>query len=154
MYCVRHIYNPGELCLSSYRQTYSSISTLRHIHIYWGIIKAYSRLFRHIQHSLQPSHIRILSVFRTLAYLELEAYSKHSETLKRHLQNSTIVKTVYSGIIQSYSGIIRTLCNACICRNLAFLELWNIHYPSIIVSHRIFRTLSYFQIGKSWWVFC
>ena len=154
MYCVRHIYNPGELCLSSYRRTYSSISTLRHIHIYWDIIKAYSSLFRHIQHSLQPSRICILSIFRPLAYLELEAYLKHSETLKRHLQNSTIVKTVYSGIIQSYSGIIRTLCNACICRNLAFLELWNIYYPSIIASCRIVRTLSLSQIGKSWRVFC
>ena len=63
----------------------------------------------------------------------------------RHIQNPVIVGTVYSGIIQRYSGIFRTLCNACICRNLAYLEFWNIQNPSIIASWGIFRTLSYLQ---------
>ena len=76
----------------------------------------------------------ILAIFWALAYLELEVYSKPCETLTRHIQIPGTVKTVYSGIIQPYSGIFRTLCNVCICRNLAYLEFWNIQIPSIIAS--------------------
>ena len=38
-------------------------------------------LFRHIQHSLQPSHIHNLAIFGALVYLELDGYSKPCETL-------------------------------------------------------------------------
>ena len=41
--------------------------------------------------------------------------------------------------------MFKTLCNACICRNLAYSEFWNIQNPSIIASRRIFRTLSYLK---------
>ena len=104
----------SELCLLKYIQTYSSIFS---IHSYWGIFKAYLGLFRHIQHPL----------FTTLLYseprhLEPEAYLKPCETLTRHIQNSAIVRIVYPSIIQSYSGIFRTLCNACIYRNLAYSQ--------------------------------
>ena len=33
----------------------------------------------------------------------------------RHIQNLAIVRTVYSGIIQAYSGIFRSKCYACMC---------------------------------------
>ena len=63
----------------------------------------------YIQHPVEPSHIHNLAIFRSLGYLEPEAYSKPCETLTRHIQNSVTVKTAYSGIIQLYSGIFRTL---------------------------------------------
>ena len=56
------------------------------------------------------------------------------KTLTRHIQNHIIVKKVYSGIIQSYLGIFRTICNVCTCRNLAYSEFWNIQNPSVIAS--------------------
>ena len=54
-------------------------------------------------------------VFRTLPHsnhwhLEPEAYSKRCQTLTRYVQKPAIVRTVYPGIIQPYSGIFRTLC--------------------------------------------
>ena len=49
-------------------QSYSAL--LRHIHAYWDIIKPYSDFFRHIQHSVLPSHIHNLAIFWTLAYSE------------------------------------------------------------------------------------
>ena len=98
---------------------------------YTGIFKAHSGLFRHIQHSVQPSHIHNLAIFWALAYLEPEAYLKPCETLTRHIQNP---------IIGHYSDIFRTLCNAYIHKNLAYSESWNIQNPSIVASRRILRT--------------
>ena len=74
-----------------------------------------------------------LAIFRALACLELEAYSKPCETLTRHIHNPAIVRTVYSGIIQPCSDIFRTLCNACIYRNLAYSELAYIQNPVIFM---------------------
>ena len=54
-----------------------------------------------------------------------------------------IFRALLQGIIQPYSGIFRTFCNACICRNPAYLEWWNIQDPSIIGSRHIFRALPY-----------
>ena len=62
--------------------------------------------------------------------------------MARHIQNPAI---------GYYLAIFRTLCNACICRNLPCLESWNIQNPSIIVSQRInwnlriSRTLAYLK---------
>ena len=71
-------------------------------------------------------------------------------------QSLAIVRTVYSGTIHPYSGIFRTSCNACICRNLAFSKSWNIQNSSMIAfrksepwnfdNPRIFRTLTYLII--------
>ena len=72
----------------------------------------------------------------TNPYLEPEAYLKPTETLTRHFQNPA---TGY------YSAIFRTLGNACIRRNRAYSESWNIQDPSIITSLCIFRTLSYLR---------
>ena len=87
-----------------------------------SIIKAYSHIFRHTL--CNPCILKILlAIFRALTYLELEAYSKPCETFTRNIQNLAIVRTtrtVYSGIIQSNSGIFKTLCNAYISRNLAY----------------------------------
>ena len=51
----------------------------------------------------------------------------------------------YWDIIQPYSGIFRTLCNACIFRNLVYSESCIIQYSSIIASWRTFRTLWYLR---------
>ena len=39
---------------------------------------------------------------------------------------------VYSGIIQAYSGIFRTLCNAGIFKTMGYSEPWNIQDPTYI----------------------
>ena len=95
----------SELSLFRYIQVYSTFLT--HIHAYWGIfwlIQAYSAPCVTLVY-LQHSHI-------SSRLLELEAYSKPSETLTRHIQSPAIVRTVYSSIIQPYSGMFTTLCNA------------------------------------------
>ena len=74
-------------------QLYSAL--LRHIdafHAYWHIIKAYSGLFRHIQHPVWPSYIHNLTICWALAYIELEA--KPCETLTRHIQNPAIFRHI------------------------------------------------------------
>ena len=149
IYIIRHIQDSGifrtlNAGICKHIKAYSAF--LRHIHTYWGFIEAYTSLFKHIQHPVQPLHIcATLAIFPVLAYLGLETYSKPCETFTRHMQNPAIVRTVYSGIIQSYSDIFRTFCNACKCKNLVYLESWNIQNPSIIVSWDIFITLSYLQ---------
>ena len=75
-----------------------------------------------------------LHIFTTLPYsepwhLELEAYSKPCQILTIHIKKLSIVRAVYRTIIQRYSGIFKTLCNACICRNILYTG--------------IFRTLPY-----------
>ena len=47
--------------------------------------------------------------------------------------------------MKRWPGIFRTLCNACIRRNLAYSESWNIQNSFIIASQRIFRILSYLR---------
>ena len=90
-------------------------------------------------------HLLNFVIVQALAYLEPEALSKSCETLTRHIQNPAIVRTVYSGIILPYSDIFRTWRNACICKNLTYLESWYIQNPYIIASQRIIRILSYFR---------
>ena len=70
-----------------------------------------------------------------------------------------IFRTLLKGIIQSYSGTLRTLCNACTCRNLPHWESWNILNSSINASQaysepchicenlQIFKTLTYLKPG-------
>ena len=53
-----------------YMSAYSLILSVRHIHEYWDIIKAYSGMF------MYPSVIHSLVIFWVQAYLELEAYLK------------------------------------------------------------------------------
>ena len=101
----------------------------------FSIIKAYSLILRHYL------HIHNLAIFQTLAYLEPVTYSKLCETLTRHIQNPAIVSQ--NSLFRHYSAILRTLHKACICRNLAYSESWNIENPSIIANQHIFRTLSY-----------
>ena len=58
---------------------------------------------------------------------------------------SGIFRTLPQGIIQPNSGIFRALCSACIHRNVAYSESWNIQNTSIIAYRRIFITLSYLR---------
>ena len=119
----------SELCLFRYMQEYSNI---------FSIIKAYSRILRHYY-----GIVRLIQAYS--APCVTVAYSKPCETLTRHIQNPAIVRIVYSDISKAYSGIFRTLSDACICRSLAYSESWNIQKHSIIASQRIFRTLSCFS---------
>ena len=98
-------------------------------------------LLRHIQAYSAPCVTLAYSLaifFPVLTYLEPEPYSKPCKTLTRYIQNSVIVRTVYS-------GMIRTLCNAYICRNLIYFQFWNIPNPSITSSSGIFKSLSYLR---------
>ena len=136
----RHIQHSVNSDILRYNQAYSAL--LRDINTYWGIFKAYSCLLRHIQ-----QHVLLLQIHNLanseLWHLELEAYSKLSETLTRHIQNPGIVRTVHLSTVHSYSGMLRTLCKACTSRNLVRSEFWNIQNVSIIGSRCIHRTLQY-----------
>ena len=106
---------------------------LRHIHAYWGIVKAYltpcvTLTYWKLCDIPCPSRSRAGGIFKTLWNFD-QAYSEPC-----HSQNS---------LFRHYSGIFRTLCNSCICSNLAYLKSWNIQNPSIIASLRILRTLRY-----------
>ena len=146
MYFISHIQNCGIfrtlfIRVFRYIQAYSAL-LIMHIHAYWDIIKTYLCLFMHLPNFVLPSHIHDLGIFWALAYLEREAYSKLCETLTRHIQNLAIARTVCSDIIQPYSRSFRTLCNASIWKNLAYLESWNFQNPDIFKTRHIFRTLS------------
>ena len=52
----------------------------------------------------------------------------------------------YSGILQAYSDIFRTLCNPDIFRTLAYSEPWHIQKSGIFRIRDIFRTLAYSEI--------
>ena len=68
----------------------------------------------------QPCHIPSPGIFRTWSIFKtLQKFHQAYSVL-------SIVRIAYSGIIKSYSAIFRSLCNAWICRNLAYLESRNI----------------------------
>ena len=94
------------------------------IQVYSGIIKHilhYSRILR----SYQPSHIHHLVIFWALAF-RTGCIFKDFWNFDQHIQHSIIVRRVSPSIIQLYSSIFRTLCSACICRNLTYSQSWNI----------------------------
>ena len=152
MYCIRHIRNSGifrtlfiQLCsgILKHIQHYSNIlrdteTLFRHIQAYYGIFRTLcvTLVYRRPCHTLSPRIFRADGIFRA-------GHIQNPET--KYIQNPSIVRTVYSSIIQPFSGIFRTLCSPCICENLAYFEPWNIQNHSIIASRQILRTLSYLQ---------
>ena len=54
---------------------------------------------------------------------------------------------IYSGIIQTYSCIFRTMCNRDIFRILAYSEPWHIQNQKHIQNRGIFRILAYSSTG-------
>ena len=108
-HCIRHIQNSGIFRT----QVYSGIQQANLI--IFSIIKAYSGILRHYQ-----------GIFRLT-----QAYSAPCETQTNHIQNLAIVRTVYSGIIQPYSGTFKTLYSI----TLVYTETWHVWNPGI------FRTL-------------
>ena len=70
------------------------------------------------------------AIFWALAYLKPEACSKPYKTLTSQVHDPAIVWIVYSGIIQTYSGIFRTL-------TVEYAETWHIRNSGI------FRILFY-----------
>ena len=106
----------SKLCLCWYMQTYSSIFSIikayLHIQAYSGIFSTFCNpdIFTTLSHSM--SYIVIYSLL-------YKTYLKPCKTLTWNTESPVIVRTVYSGIIQPYSSIFRTLGNACTCRNLS-----------------------------------
>ena len=142
MYCIRHIQNSG-----IFRTLFIQVHVVKfkHIQHYKGIFTYTEALLRHIQAyscifgicvSLaysQPCHIpnpglfRTRGIFKTLGNFD-QIYSECC-----HSQNS---------LFRHYSAIFRTLYNACIYKNLAYLESWNTQNPSVIAFQHIFVILS------------
>ena len=60
--------------------------------------------------------------FSPIRYLEPEPYSKPYANLTRHIHSQNSLFRHYSAIFRLFS----TLCIVCICRNLVYLESWNI----------------------------
>ena len=120
-------------------------------HTYVGIVKVYSGLLNHIQHPVQPMHIHNLAIFQAMANLKPEVYSKPCEALTRRIQNSAIVRTVgtvYSDIIQPYSGILRTLCNSYICRYFIFrcYIFTYLHVVTYLLFQMFYNQVSHIQM--------
>ena len=61
-----------------------------------------------------------------------------------------IFRTLPLGVIKPYSSILRTLCNACICRNLTYSKTWNIQNPSIIASQCTVLKINNLLVPVSW----
>ena len=98
---------------------------------YLGIFrhKAYSGLFRHIQHPLQSSNIHNLAIFWGLAYLEREVYLKPCETLTtRDIQNPAIGH--YSAIFRQIQSLVQRLHT----QKPGILEILEYSNASIIAS--------------------
>ena len=104
MYYILNIQKNSTLFFFRYIPAYSIIISF---------IKAYSLIFRHqaivrlIQLYSVPCVTRChnLAIFWALAYLELEAYFKPSETLTRHFQNPTI--THYSAVFRHIQNLVQ-----------------------------------------------
>ena len=140
-------------CQISYKGRYAGLLVLHLLSVSVSVslplslsLSLYKNIIRLIQAYLAPCvtliysqtcHIPSPGIFRTrVIFKTLQKFHQAYSELN-------VVRIAYSAIIQSYSTICRSLCNACICRSLAYLESWNIQNPSIIGSHHIFRTLSY-----------
>ena len=123
-------------------QHYQSIFT--HTEALLGVVQAdrYLGLFR-IQ--CNSRHIHNLAIFRALAYLELEAYSKPFETLTRNIQNPGIVRTVYSGIFRHIQNLVWRLHmqKPGVCGSLEYSEPFYNSIPTHIQNFVIFT-----KIGK------
>ena len=78
-----HIQNSIYSSTFSHIQAYSVL--LRHIQAYWGIAKAYSGLFMHIQNLLSPSHMQKPDIFGILEYTE-----PFHNFILTHIQNPVI----------------------------------------------------------------
>ena len=114
-------HNQNSIYSGIYRHIQADSALFRHSCAYWKIIKAYSAP------CVNPAFWEACHILS--AYLEPEAYTKPHEYLSWHIQNSAIIRTVYSGIIQEYSSTFRTLCKP------AYAETWHIWNPGL------FRTL-------------
>ena len=74
---------------------YAHSALLRHIYIYWSIIKnipTYSVIVS--KHIVWPLHIHNVAIFWALAYLGPDRYSQPYEILTRHIQNPVIVQNL------------------------------------------------------------
>ena len=96
---------PQSNSTTALRYTPASSIMFSVIKAYWDFIKVNSGLFRDSQPSVWPLHIL--------------------NQLTRHIQKH---RALFSHIQA------RTLCNACICRNLVYSESWNTQNSSIIAS--------------------
>ena len=130
---------------------YSELYLFRYVQVslrIFSIIKAYSLklryflgIFRLIQaysaplvtfvysqscHTPSPGMFRTGGIFKTLWNFD-QTYSE-----LYHSQNG--LGSLFKHYSAAFAGIFGTLCNTCICRNLAFSESWKIQNSSIIAS--------------------
>ena len=130
IYCIRNIHIQNNSGIFDNLFFFFFFRYMPAYSIIFSVIKACSRILRHqgtfrlIQAQsapcvtltyLQPCHILSPGIFGTGVLF------KTLWTLTRHIQNTAI-----SG---HYSVIFRTLCNACMCRNLAYSKYWSIQNP-------------------------
>ena len=110
---IRHIENLDiEQFIQVYLGTFSIIHPClglsRDINAYWGIFRHYWEILCHIQTSRTLCNPCLYNrvIFRTLVYLEPEAFSKSCQTFKmiRYIQSPGIVRTVYSSIFKDIFG--------------------------------------------------
>ena len=104
-------------------------------------IQAYSGIFSTLcnRACTQPCHILSPGILRT---------GSLSETMRN--ADQTYSEPCHMALFTPQSGIFRTLCNASICRNPAYLEVWNIQNSTLIASsRRIFGSLSYLRISRT-----
>ena len=63
------------------------------------LLRHNSGLFKHIQHPVKSVHIHNINIFQVELYLQLEVYTKPSETFMRHIKNPVIVRTIIMIVI-------------------------------------------------------
>ena len=132
-----------ELCLFRYTEEFSSI---------FSTIEACSGMLRHALNEIYSGPRKSLSYSQPCPIpspgsWRIGGILKPCETSPRSIQNPAIVRIVYSGIIQPYSGIFRALSNPFICSNLACWQFWNIQNSSITASRCMSRILSYLNVN-------
>ena len=123
-------------------------------------------MFRHIQAYLA---LCVTIAYSQLCYILSPDIFWTQGFFKTLWKVQNIFRTLTKGIIQLYSDILcnactfRTLCNACIRRNMAYSKSWNIQNRSITAFwHMPVRNLSYLwkftkiqnpDIFKTWYIF-
>ena len=115
--------------IPAYSIIFSVIKTFMNVKILLRHIQAYSGPCVTLTYS-EPCHSEP-GIFRTGSLFKI------LWNVDQHIQNF---------VIGHYSGIFKTLCNACIFRNLAYLEFWKIqnsynYIPKYIQNPVIFRKI-------------
>ena len=107
------------------------------------------RYFQPLQKTILGSFILGFTMRKCKAKAVQADFQVNSRTLPHIRAYSNIFRhnQAYSGIVQAYSGIFRTLCSPDIFRTLVYLDPWHIQNQKHIQNRGAFRTLAY---SESW----